>query len=76
MGEFKGFMKYEKQSLAELSLIERLEGHEAFQQRFSREEASIQGQDVWIVERHFVKLDFLSTRNNWLSNRKLYTRME
>ena len=43
MGEFKGFMKYEKQSLAELSLIERLEGHEAFQQRFSREEASIQG---------------------------------
>lgn len=43
MGEFKGFMQYEKQSLAELSLIERLEGHEAFQQRFSREEASIQG---------------------------------
>ena len=24
MGEFKGFMKYEKQSLSELSLVERL----------------------------------------------------
>ena len=56
MGEFKGFMKYEKQSLAELSLIERLEGHEAFQQRFSREEASIQGARCMDC----VKLDFLS----------------
>lgn len=43
MGEFKGFMKYEKQSLSELSLVDRLKNHDAFQQRFSREEASIQG---------------------------------
>ena len=43
MGEFKGFMKYEKQSLSELSLVERLKNHDAFQQRFSRDEASVQG---------------------------------
>ncbi|MDU6962138.1 MAG: hypothetical protein E6364_07170, partial [Staphylococcus sp.] len=33
MGEFKGFMKYDKQSLSELSLVDRLSNHEAFQQR-------------------------------------------
>ncbi|UDI79159.1 glutamate synthase subunit beta [Staphylococcus taiwanensis] len=43
MGEFKGFMKYEKQSLSELSLVERLNNHQAFQQRFTRDEASVQG---------------------------------
>ena len=35
MGEFKGFMKYEKQSLSELSLVERLKNHDAFQQLFT-----------------------------------------
>lgn len=29
MGEFKGFMKYEKQSLSELSLVERLKNHDS-----------------------------------------------
>ena len=43
MGEFKGFMKYNKQSLSELSLVDRLSSHEAFQQRFTKEDASIQG---------------------------------
>ena len=43
MGEFKGFMKYDKQSLSELSLVDRLSNHEAFQQRFTKEDASIQG---------------------------------
>ena len=36
MGEFKGFMKYDKQSLSELSLVDRLSNHEAFQQRFTK----------------------------------------
>ena len=43
MGEFKGFMKYEKQALSELSLIDRLSNHHAFQQRFTKEDASTQG---------------------------------
>lgn len=43
MGEFKGFMKYEKQALGELSLVERLQHHKAYQQRFTKEEAGIQG---------------------------------
>ena len=43
MGEFKGFMKYNKQSLSELSLVDRLSGHDAFQQRFTKEDASVQG---------------------------------
>lgn len=43
MGEFKGFMKYEKQALSELSLVDRLLNHDAFQQSFSVEEASVQG---------------------------------
>jgi glutamate synthase (NADPH/NADH) small chain len=43
MGEFKGFMNYDKQQLDELSLVDRLKNHSAFQQRFTREEASIQG---------------------------------
>ena len=42
MGEFKGFMKYEKQALSELSLIDRLSNHHAFQQRLSGN-ASTQG---------------------------------
>lgn len=56
MGEFKGFMKYDKQSLSELSLVDRLSNHEAFQQRFTKEDASIQVRAVWIVEHLFVKL--------------------
>ena len=36
-------MKYDKQSLSELSLVDRLSNHEAFQQRFTKEDASIQG---------------------------------
>lgn len=43
MGEFKGFMKYDKQYLGELSLVERLKHHKAYQQRFTKEDASIQG---------------------------------
>ena len=43
MGEFKGFMKYNKQSLSELSLVDRLSGHDAFQQRFTKEDAFVQG---------------------------------
>ncbi|SUM31419.1 glutamate synthase subunit beta [Staphylococcus gallinarum] len=43
MGEFKGFMNYEKQQLHELSLVDRLNNHEAFQQRFTNEEAAEQG---------------------------------
>ena len=60
MGEFKGFMKYEKQSLAELSLIERLKDTKRSNNDFLEKKPLFKGQDVWIVERHFVKLDFLS----------------
>ncbi|EKU48239.1 glutamate synthase subunit beta [Staphylococcus massiliensis] len=42
MGEFKGFMKYDKASLPELSLVERLKHHGAFQQAFDKADASIQ----------------------------------
>lgn len=58
MGEFKGFMKYEKQALAELSLIDRLSNHHAFQQRFTKEDASTQGRDVWTAVHLFVKVDY------------------
>lgn len=57
MGEFKGFMKYDKQYLGELSLVDRLKHHKAYQQRFTKEDASIKVRDVWIVERRFVKPD-------------------
>ena len=43
MGEFKGFMNYDKQQLDELSLVDRLKHHAAIQHRFTREEASVQG---------------------------------
>lgn len=43
MGEFKGFMKYDRQALPELSLAERLTSHVAFQQCFSKEDAALQG---------------------------------
>ena len=43
MGEFKGFMKYDKQALPELSLAERLTNHLQFQQRFTKEDAQRQG---------------------------------
>ncbi|WP_202596272.1 hypothetical protein, partial [Staphylococcus epidermidis] len=43
MGEFKGFMKYDRQALPELSLAERLTSHAAFQQCFSKEDAALQG---------------------------------
>lgn len=43
MGEYKGFMMYDKQSLTELSLADRLLNHQPFQQRFTKEEARIQG---------------------------------
>lgn len=43
MGEFKGFMKYDKQYLSELSLVDRLKNHQAYQQRFTKDDASIQG---------------------------------
>ena len=39
MGEFKGFMKYDKQYLGELSLVDRLKHHKAYQQRFTKEDA-------------------------------------
>lgn len=55
MGEFKGFMKYDKQYLGELSLVDRLKHHKAYQQRFTKEDASIQG--ARCVERRFVKPD-------------------
>ena len=56
MGEFKGFMKYDKQSLSELSLVDRLSNHEAFQQRFTKEDASIQGARCMDCGTPFVKL--------------------
>ncbi|MDN8848480.1 hypothetical protein Q0M30_16700, partial [Staphylococcus aureus] len=43
MGEFKGFMNYDKQQLHELSLVDRLKSHDAFQQRFTKDEAAQQG---------------------------------
>lgn len=43
MGEFKGFMKYPKKQLDELSLKDRINGYEPFQQRFTTEDASTQG---------------------------------
>lgn len=55
MGEFKGFMKYDKQYLGELSLVDRLKHHKAYQQRFTKEDALSKVHDVWIVERCFVK---------------------
>ena len=60
MGEFKGFMKYEKQSLSELSLVERLKNHDAFQQRFHVMKHLFKAHDVWIVGHHSVKQVFLS----------------
>ena len=36
-------MMYDKQSLTELSLTDRLLNHQPFQQRFTKEEARIQG---------------------------------
>ena len=56
MGEFKGFMKYDKQSLSELSLVDRLSNHEAFQQRFTKKMLRFRVRAVWIVEHLFVKL--------------------
>ena len=50
-------MKYDKQYLGELSLVDRLKHHKAYQQRFTKEDASIQGARLWIVERRFVKPD-------------------
>lgn len=43
MGEFKGFMKYPKQQLDELPLKDRIKGYDAFQQRFTKEDAATQG---------------------------------
>ena len=43
MGEFKGFMKYHKQKLAEVPLTTRIENYEAYQSRFTKEEAQQQG---------------------------------
>lgn len=43
MGEFKGFMNYEKQQLDELSLVDRIANHEPFQQRFTKEDVAQQG---------------------------------
>ncbi len=40
MGEFKGFMKHDKQYLGELSLVDRLKHHKTYQQRFTKEDAS------------------------------------
>lgn len=39
MGEFKGFMKYDKQKLAEMPLETRIQHYEAYQSRFSQEDA-------------------------------------
>ncbi|UEX89991.1 glutamate synthase subunit beta [Staphylococcus ratti] len=43
MGEFKGFMKYPRQKLNELSLTERIKNFDAYQSRFSNEDAQQQG---------------------------------
>lgn len=43
MGEFKGFMKYDKQKLAEMPLETRIHHYEAYQSRFSQEDAQQQG---------------------------------
>ncbi|ARJ51019.1 glutamate synthase subunit beta [Staphylococcus lutrae] len=43
MGEFKGFMKYDKQQLAEMPLTARIHHYEAYQSRFSQAEAQQQG---------------------------------
>lgn len=43
MGEFKGFMKYDKQKLAEMPLETRINHYEAYQSRFSQEDAQQQG---------------------------------
>ena len=43
MGEYKGFMMYDKGALPEMSLVERLMHHDSFQQRFSRDVAQEQG---------------------------------
>ncbi|EGQ1313752.1 glutamate synthase small subunit [Staphylococcus pseudintermedius] len=43
MGEFKGFMKYDKQKLAEMPLETRIQHYEAYQSRFSQEDAQQQG---------------------------------
>ena len=59
MGEFKvDLLIMTKQYLGELSLVDRLKHHKAYQQRFTKEDASIQGARMWgIVERRFVKPD-------------------
>ena len=59
MGEFKGFMKYNKQSLSELSLVDRLSNHDAFQQRFLRMMPPFKVHVAWIVVHHFVKPVYL-----------------
>ena len=76
MGEFKGFMKYNKQSLSELSLVDRLSGHDAFQQRFTKEDASVQGARCMDCGTPFCQTGQLYGRNYRLSYWKLYTRVE
>ena len=64
-------MKYDKQYLGELSLVDRLKHHKAYQQRFTKEDAPLSKvRDVWIVERRFVKPDNSMVGNNRFSNWK------
>lgn len=58
MGEFKGFMKYDKQYLGELSLVDRLNHHkEHINNDLLKKMPLSKVHDVWIVERRFVKPD-------------------
>src|SRR5699024_6464888 len=43
MGEFKGFLKYERKKQDEADLKERISNYDAFQYRFCNDEASEQG---------------------------------
>lgn len=56
MGEFKGFMKYDKQSLSELSLVDRLSNHKRFNNASLKKMLRFRVLAVWIVEHLFVKL--------------------
>lgn len=74
MGEFKGFMKYDKQYLGELSLVDRLKHHKAYQQRFTKEDASIQGARCMDCGTPFCQTGQQYGRgNNRLSNWKLHS---
>lgn len=55
MGEFKGFMNYDKQQLHELSLVDRLKIMTHSSKGLQKTKLHNKVHVVWIVVRHFVR---------------------